>query len=66
MGEFIYEKPFQHGKDETEYRRITADHVRMTECCGRKMLQVQPEALRMLAKQAFIDVNFYMRTSHLE
>ncbi len=66
MGEFIYEKPFQHGKDETKYRRLTSDHVRMTECCGRKMLQVQPEALRLLARQAFIDVNFYLRTSHLE
>ncbi|MCU0459360.1 MAG: fumarate hydratase [Bacteroidales bacterium] len=65
MGEFIYEKPFQHGKDETRYRRLTSDHVRMTECCGRKVLQVQPEALRMLARQAFIDVNFYLRTSHL-
>lgn len=66
MGEFIYEKPFQHGKDETKYRRLTSDHVRVTECCGRKMLQVQPEALRLLARQAFIDVNFYLRTSHLE
>ncbi len=35
MGEFIYEKPFQHGKDETKYRRITSDHVSTTECCGR-------------------------------
>lgn len=66
MGEFIYEKPFQHGKDVTSYRRITADHVRMTDCCGRRILQVQPEALKMLARQAFIDVNFYLRTSHLE
>jgi len=66
MGEFIYEKPFQHRKDETMYRRITSDHVRMTECCGRKILQVQPEALKLLARQAFIDVNFYLRTSHLE
>jgi fumarate hydratase, class I len=38
----------------------------MTECCGRKILQVQPEALKLLARQAFIDVNFYLRTSHLE
>jgi fumarate hydratase class I len=30
------------------------------------MLQVQPEALRMLARQAFEDVNFFLRTSHLE
>ena len=66
MAEFIYEKPFQHGEDETQYRLLSADHVRMTECCGRRLLQVQPEALRMLAQQAFIDVNFYLRTAHLE
>jgi fumarate hydratase class I len=66
MGDFIYEKPFQHGRDVTRYRRISADHVRMTECCGRNILHVQPEALKMLARQAFIDANFYLRTAHLE
>jgi fumarate hydratase class I len=66
MAEFIYEKPFQHGKDVTGYRLITADHVTTTECCGRTILQVEPGALRILARQAFIDVNFYLRTSHLE
>ncbi len=66
MSEFIFEKPFQHGEDETKYRLLTSDHVRVMECCGRRMLQVQPEALRILARQAFIDVNFYLRTSHLE
>ncbi|MBE0678644.1 MAG: hypothetical protein IH592_07760, partial [Bacteroidales bacterium] len=53
MSEFIYEKPFQHGEDETRYRLLSADHVRVTECCGRRVLQVQPEALRLLAQQAF-------------
>ena len=66
MADFIYEKPFQNGEDETRYRRLTSDHVRLMECCGREVLQVRPEALRMLAQQAFIDVNFFMRTSHLE
>ncbi len=66
MADFIYERPFQHGEDKTKYRLLTADHVRVTECCGRRMLQVQPEALRMLARQAFEDVNFFLRTSHLE
>ena len=66
MAEFTYQKPFQHGKDITNYRLITADHVTTTECCGRTILQVESEALRMLARQAFIDVNFYLRTSHLE
>ena len=66
MGDFNYEKPFQHSRDVTKYRRISVDHVRMTECCGRKILQVQSEALRTLARQAFVDVNFYLRTMHLE
>jgi fumarate hydratase class I len=66
MAEFIYEKPFQSGSDVTQYRQLTSDHVRVTEFGGRKILQVDPEALEILARQAFSDVNFYMRTSHLE
>lgn len=66
MADFFYEKMFQHGSDETKYRRLTAEHVRVSECCGRKMLQADPEALKLLARQAFIDVNFYLRTSHLQ
>ncbi|MCU0377417.1 MAG: fumarate hydratase [Bacteroidales bacterium] len=66
MAEFIYEKPFQHGEDLTEYRKLTSDHVQVTECCGRRLLKVDPEALQLLAEQAFIDVNFYLRSSHLE
>ncbi len=31
-----------------------------------KFSRSDPEALKMLARQAFIDVNFYIRTSHLE
>jgi len=66
MADFIYEKPFQFGSDETKYRHLTSDHVKVTECCGRKLLQVDPAALTLLARQAFIDVNFFLRTSHLE
>ena len=65
MAEFIYEKPFQHGEDVTAYRRISDDHISVAECCSRKILQVQPGALTMLARQAFIDLNFFMRSSHL-
>ncbi|MCI0522455.1 MAG: fumarate hydratase, partial [Bacteroidales bacterium] len=65
MADFIYEKPFQHGADLTEYRKLTSDHVQVTECCGRRLLKVNPEALQLLAMQAFIDVNFFLRTAHL-
>src|SRR5659263_69237 len=66
MADFIYEKPFQLGSDATNYRHLTSDHVKVADCCGRKILQVDSEALKILARQAFIDVNFFMRTSHLE
>src|SRR5512133_2461267 len=66
MADFIYEQPLQHGGDVTEYRHLTPDHVSLTECCGRKILRVDPEALKLIARQAFIDVNFFLRTSHLE
>jgi fumarate hydratase class I len=66
MADFIYEHTFQHGGDETEYRHLTGDYVRVTECDGRKILRVDPAALKLLAHQAFIDVNFFLRTAHLE
>ncbi len=65
MADFLYEKMFQHGNDETKYRKLTSEHVKVTECCGRKVVQADPEALKLLARQAFIDVNFYLRTAHL-
>ncbi len=66
MADFIYEKPFLHGKDVTRYRLISSDKIRTSECCGRTILQIEPDALRLLARQAFVDVNFYLRSSHLE
>jgi fumarate hydratase class I len=33
---------------------------------GRKILKVAPEALTLLAKQAFFDVSFYLRPGHLK
>jgi fumarate hydratase, class I len=66
MADFIYEKVFQHGSDETPYRVLSSDHVSITECSGRKILNVTPQALQLLAKEAFTDINFYLRTAHLE
>ena len=66
MAGFIYEKPLQHGKDETKYKLLTSNHVKKVTVDGREILKIEPEALELLARQAFDDVNFYMRTSHLE
>lgn len=66
MSDFKYQKPFPVSKDNNAYRLITKDHVKVTECEGRRILQVAPEALELLAREAFTDVSFYLRASHLE
>lgn len=66
MAEFKYQKPFPILKDDTEYRCITKDHVSTINVDGRKILKVEPEGLEKLAKEAFTDVSFYLRSAHLE
>jgi len=66
MAEFIYEKPFQLGKDITRYKLLTNKYVTVIEEGGRKVLKVDPKGLEFLAKQAVSDLSFYLRTSHLE
>ena len=66
MSTFNYQKPFPIKKDTTSYRLLTKDFVSTVECDGRKILKVAPEGLELLAKEAFADVSFYLRASHLE
>ena len=66
MAEFIYEKPFQMGKDNTIYKLLTDKYVTVIEEGGRKILKVDPKGLEILSKQAVSDLSFYLRTSHLE
>ena len=66
MSQFTYQKPFPIKKDTTSYRLLTKDFVSTVEFDGRKILKVAPEGLELLAKEAFADVSFYLRASHLE
>jgi fumarate hydratase, class I len=63
---FKYQKPYPILKDETPYKLLTKDFVSIVNAEGRKILQIQPEGLEMLAKAAFTDVSFYLRPGHLE
>jgi len=65
MAEFIYEMMFPLGKDTTEYRSLTKDHVSRAFFEGREIVKVAPEGLTLLAEQAFRDVSFLLRESHL-
>lgn len=66
MANFIYEKPFQIEKDLSKYRLLTKDYVSIIEAGGRKILQVDPKGLELLAKEAIYDLSFFLRASHLE
>src|ERR1700750_333739 len=66
MPTFTYEPTFQTGDDSATYRLLTKDHVSGVEFAGRKMLHVLPDGLRLLAKQAFVDISFYLRSKHLQ
>ena len=63
---FKYQKPFPILKDDTKYRLLTKDFVSTVNFEGREILKVEPEGLELLAKEAFTDVSFYLRTAHLE
>lgn len=66
MTTFHYQEPFPLQKDNTAYRLLTKDHVSVVETGGRKILQVDPKALELLAKQAFADISFYLRPTHMQ
>lgn len=52
--------------DDTEYYLLTKDYVSVTECNGKEMLVVEPEALTRLANAAMRDVSFLLRRKHNE
>lgn len=66
MAEFHYQDIFEHGADTTTYRMLTSDHVSTATFEGREILQVRPEALTLLAREAMDDVTHLLRSSHLQ
>ncbi|MGQ9367510.1 fumarate hydratase [Azospirillum sp. ST 5-10] len=56
---------FPLGKDDTPYRKLTADHVSVVAFDGEEVLKVDPEGLRLLAEAAFADINHLLRPGHL-
>jgi fumarate hydratase, class I len=52
--------------DATQYRKLSGDHVRTLQVEGRTLLHIKPDAMRLLAAQAFHDINFFFRAAHLE
>ncbi|WP_449555209.1 class I fumarate hydratase FumA [Lelliottia amnigena] len=61
---FYYQNPFPLENDDTDYYLLTKEHVSVAEFAGQEILKVEPEALTLLAQQAFHDAAFMLRPSH--
>ena len=65
MTNFHYQPLFEFGPDATPYRQLTTDGVSTVRLDGREFLQVDPDVLRAVARQAFDDISHLLRPGHL-
>ncbi|MGB9835990.1 MAG: FumA C-terminus/TtdB family hydratase beta subunit [Candidatus Saccharicenans sp.] len=63
---FKYVPLLPREKQKISYEKLTDQFVKEIKWRGRTFLEVKPEGLRLLAREALARVNFYFRTSHLE
>src|SRR5438874_4490217 len=65
MSDGAYHELFPLGADDTPYRKLTGDHVSVGTFEGCRIVKVAPEALTLLAAQAFVDSAHLLRPGHL-
>src|SRR5882757_8013081 len=65
MSEAGFHELLPLGEDDTSYRKLTGDHVATASFEGERIVKVAPEALTLLARQAFIDCQHLLRPGHL-
>jgi len=63
---FFYQELLSLGADDTEYRLLSKEGLSTANFAGREILKIAPETLAYLAREAFHDTNFFLRTQHLE
>jgi len=64
--DFIYRDPYPILKDDTVYKKLTSDYVKVEKLGDREILTIDPKGLELLAEEAMADVSFMLRSSHLE
>ncbi|MEE4177460.1 MAG: fumarate hydratase [Bacteroides sp.] len=63
---FFYQDPYPLGPDDTQYYKLSGDHVSLTEFEGKPILKISAEALTMLTRAALRDASFLLRPIHLK
>lgn len=64
--DFIYQDPYPILKDDTQYKKLTSEFVKVEQFGDREILTVDPKGLELLAQEAMNDVSFMLRTAHLQ
>src|SRR6266705_3070471 len=65
MSDIAYHELFPLGADDAPYRKLTGDHISVASFDGERVVKVAPEALTLLAAQAFTDSAHLLRPGHL-
>ncbi|WP_312415522.1 class I fumarate hydratase [Pseudescherichia sp.] len=63
---FIWQDPFPHDKDPTEYYLVSDHYISVNEADNKILISVDPQGLTLLAKQAFYEASFFLRTAHIK
>lgn len=63
---FFYQEPYPLGPDQTQYYKLSGDHISLSEFEGQPVLKVAPQALSLITKVALRDASFMLRTSHIK
>jgi fumarate hydratase class I len=63
---FSYSHLLPLGKDETTYRLVSKEGVKVVKLGDREFLEVAPEALTKLTAEAIHDISHYLRPDHLQ
>jgi len=66
MSDAVYHDMFPLGDDTTEYRKLTDDYVSTLTVDGKEFLKIDPEAIRLLTKEAFKETSHKLREAHVK
>src|ERR1700726_4944968 len=65
MSDVAYHELFPLGPDDAPYRKLTGGHVSTRMFEGQRVVKVDPAALTLLARDAFVDCQHLLRPGHL-
>ncbi len=66
MSDFTFHELFPLGEDQTPYRKLSSDFVGTASFNGMSLTTIAPQALTLLAREAYVDCQHLLRPGHLQ